>query len=86
MMRVMTGGEYLDAGRRLRTTAGRQRSGRRPRLEGKVHLTQLGDIEETLGTEYVGPARVWIWEVTRSRDESIVHHPVVTGERTENTR
>ena len=29
-------------------------------------------------TEYVGPAGVWCWEVTRRRDGSVVHHQVIT--------
>ena len=37
-------------------------------------------------TEYVGPARVWCWEVTRRRDESVVHHRVIARERTANTQ
>ena len=38
----------------------------------KWNLTELADSEETLRTEYAGPACVWGWEVTRSRDESVV--------------
>ena len=37
-------------------------------------------------TYYVGPERVWCWEVTRRRGEFVVHHQVITRERTANTR
>ena len=41
-----------------------------------------GRIEETTNptTEYVGPARVVYWEVTRRRDESVVHRQFIKGE------
>ncbi len=57
-------------------------AGRRPRLGGKEDLKgapergsqEVSKEPQDPTTNYVDPTRVWCWEVTRRRDESVVHH------------
>ena len=52
----------------------------------KVHPERGSQEVSKKPTEHGGPARVWCWEVARRRDEFVVHHPVMTGERAANAR
>ena len=80
----MTGGEYLDAEYRLRTATSRHLviEDGRGRVVKRHLVPEWGSTKKPQNptTGYVGPACVWCWEVTRRREESVVHHQVITRE------